>query len=379
MAEQIFTIFMQKTWLSEAFIYHILIDRFNGQTMTEPEKPHFAGGTIRGIIEKFDYIKSLGVNCLWISPFYKGIAYHGYHITDYYWVDEHFGTIDDLENLIRMAHQNGMKIIADLVPNHCSIEHPYFVEARNNISSRYRKWFCFNESTGEYLSFLGFKELAKINLDEPEARQYFIDNATFWMKKGIDAFRIDHVIGVSRSFLSELSRKLKEVNPSVKLIGEAWIEGIRGNVYNTLRIKHILFHKHFGISQERVQEQYVGLLDGVLDFEALNIILQKCVREGKPEDQILKALQRHFKRYRDDFSLVLFLDNHDTNRIMFECGDDFAKVKRLFAMLKQCNQPVVMYSGTEQGLTHTESIHLGKPYADLNVRQPMKWNRNNIW
>jgi glycosidase len=368
---------MQNNWLSEAYIYHILIDRFYGESLSEPEKPHFAGGTIAGIIEKIDYIKSLGVNCIWISPFYKGISYHGYHITDYYSVDEHFGTIGDLEKLIAVVHQNGMKLIADLVPNHCSTEHPFFIDAKTNKKSKYRKWFCFNESTGEYLSFLGFKELAKINLDEPEARRYFIDNARFWLSKGLDGFRIDHVIGVSRSFLTNLSSELKAINPSAKLIGEAWIEGIRKTHFNTMRIKNTLFHKHFGISQEKVQQQYEGLLDGVLDFEARNIILQKYLGEDKSEDEVLTALQKHFRKYKKDYSLVQFLDNHDTNRIMFECGNDSKKVKKMFSVLKKCKQPIVIYSGTEQALTHKESIFSGKPYADLDVRQPMDWKTIN--
>jgi len=369
---------MQNNWLSEAYIYHVLIDRFYGQTISEPEKPHFAGGTIAGIIEKIDYIKNLGVNCIWISPFYKGISYHGYHITDFYSVDEHFGTIEDIEKLVEVVHQNGMKIIVDLVPNHCSIEHPFFIEAKTNKKSKYRKWFCFNESTGEYLSFLGFKELAKINLDEPEARRYFIDNATFWFSKGLDGFRIDHVIGVSRSFLLELRSELLSINPNSKLIGEAWIEGIRKTHFNTIHIKNTLFHKHFGISQEKVQKQYEGLLDAVLDFEARNIMLQKYLKEKMSEDEVITALQKHFRKYKKDFSLVQFLDNHDTNRIMFECGNDSEKVKKMLSILKKCNQPLVIYSGTEQGLTHKDSIFLGKPYADLDVRQPMDWNKIKI-
>jgi len=366
---------MQKKWLSEAFIYHLLIDRFYSSTIVEPNKPHFAGGSIKGIIEKIDYIKTLGVNCLWISPFYKGISYHGYHITDFYAVDEHFGSIDDIEQLIAIVHQNKMKIIVDLVPNHCSIEHPFFIDARNNKLSKYRKWFSFNESTGDYLSFLGFKELAKINLDEPDARSYFIDNATFWLSKGFDGFRIDHVIGVSHSFLTALRFQLKAMNPNAVLIGEAWIDGIHKRLFNTLRIKNTVFHKYFGISQERVQLQYVGLLDAVLDFKARTIVLQQFVHEGQSKTAVIHALKKHFKRYDKNFSLVLFLDNHDTNRIMFECGNDVQKVQALFEILKACRQPVVIYSGTEQALTHTETVLSGKPYADLSARQPIDWTK----
>jgi len=368
---------MQKSWLSDAVMYHVLIDRFYGTSMIDADKPVFAGGTIAGILEKLDYIQSLGVNCLWISPFYKGVSYHGYHIIDYYGVDEHFGTIEDLENLIKSVHQKGMKIIADLVPNHSSVNHPYFVDAKKNRKSKYRNWFYFNDSNDDYLSFLGFKELAKINLDDTNAKKYFIENTLFWLNKGFDGFRIDHIIGVSRLFLAELHEAVKFQDQNAILIGEAWIEGIRRNVFNTIRIRHSLFHKYFGISQENVQRQYDGLIDGVLDFEARNIILKMFLEENKTENEILKALTKHFKRYSKKFSVVLFLDNHDTNRIMYECGNDLEKVKRLLSILKKCLKPMVFYSGTEQALTHSESIFSGKHYADLDVRQPMNWNKRN--
>lgn len=368
---------MQKSWLSDAVMYHVLIDRFYGSSLNDVDKPVFAGGTISGIIEQLDYIQSLGVNCLWISPFYKGVSYHGYHITDFYGVDEHFGTIDDLENLIKCIHQKGMKIIADLVPNHCSINHSYFVDAKKNRNSTFRNWYYFNESTDDYLSFLGFKELAKINLDDSDAKKYFIDNTLFWLNKGFDGFRIDHIIGVSRLFLADLNKAVKMQNSNAIVIGEAWIEGIRRNVFDTIRIRHSLFHKYFGISQENVQRQYDGLIDGVLDFEARNIILKMFLKENKTEDEILKALTIHFKRYSKKFSLVLFLDNHDTNRIMYECGNDLEKVKRLISILKKCHKPLVFYSGTEQALTHSESIFSGKHFADLDVRQPMDWTKRN--
>ena len=364
---------MQQNWLSEAFIYHLLIDRFYGSTMMEPEKPHFAGGTIAGIIEKIDYIKQLGVTCLWISPFYTGLSYHGYHITDYYSVDHHFGTMHDLEKLIAVAHNNNLKIIADLVPNHCSIQHPFFKDAKHNKKSIYRNWFYIDEKTDDYLSFLGFKELAKINLDNAEARSYFIENAKFWLSKGFDGFRIDHIIGVSRTFLADLNSELKTINPSSILIGEAWIEGISKKQFKTLHIKNSNYHKLLGISQESIQKQYQGLIDGVLDFEARNILITHFVRASKSEAVVMQQLQKHFKHYDDAFGLVLFLDNHDTNRIMFECNNDAEKVKQLFKILKKCKKPVVLYSGTEDCLSHNESIQTKKPYADLDVRQPMNW------
>ena len=121
---------MYKTdWFKHAIIYHILIDRFSNTLPLLSDKPVFLGGTIRGIIEKIPYLKDLGIDTIWISPFYKTSAYHGYHITDFFQVDTHFGTKKDLITLIESIHQNNMHIIADFVPNHCSRHHPFFQEA----------------------------------------------------------------------------------------------------------------------------------------------------------------------------------------------------------------------------------------------------------
>ena len=90
---------MSTEWFKNSIIYHILIDRFAGCEPNGWDKPEFLGGNIRGIIDKLDYVKRLGVNTIWISPFYKTSAYHGYHITDFFKVDPHFGSEEDLKEL----------------------------------------------------------------------------------------------------------------------------------------------------------------------------------------------------------------------------------------------------------------------------------------
>ncbi|MDG6219386.1 MAG: alpha-amylase family glycosyl hydrolase [Candidatus Thermoplasmatota archaeon] len=117
----------QKNWIKKAVIYQILIDRFAGYDPKKNwKKPQFIGGNLKGIIDSLSYLKNLGVNAIWISPFYKTSAYHGYHITDFYKVDPHFGNKNDLKRLIDLIHQNDMYIIADFVPNHVSKYHPFF-------------------------------------------------------------------------------------------------------------------------------------------------------------------------------------------------------------------------------------------------------------
>ena len=152
-------------WFKDAVIYHILIDRFAGFTSTENwDKPVFLGGNLKGITEKISYLKNLGVNTIWISPFYQTSEYHGYHITDFYKVDPHFGTENDLIELIDAVHKNNMYIIADFVPNHCSNQHPFFIDAIRNKESKYRSWFYFTDWPNKYLCFLSIGFLPKISV-----------------------------------------------------------------------------------------------------------------------------------------------------------------------------------------------------------------------
>jgi len=217
-------------WFKDAIIYHILIDRFAGFKSNENwEKPIFIGGNIKGIEEKIPYLVELGINTLWISPFYKTSEYHGYHITDFYEVDPHFGRLQDLKDIIETAHENGIKIIADFVPNHCSKIHPYFMEAKRNKDSKYKKWFYFKKWPNNYLCFLSITDLPKINLEYRPAREHIIESAKYWLKQGLDGFRLDHVIGPSHKFWKQFIKEIKNFFPDTILIGEAWLQGIKFN------------------------------------------------------------------------------------------------------------------------------------------------------
>ena len=207
-------------WFKNAVIYHFLIDRFAGfKSINDWNKPIFIGGNINGITEKLHYLNELGVNTIWISPFYKTNAYHGYHITDFFQVEPNFGTIEDLKELIELVHKLDMKIISDFVPNHCSKEHPYFKEAQNSKNSEFKDWFYFTKWPDEYLSFLSFKELPKFNLENIDTKNYIINAAKHWLSFGLDGYRLDHVIGLSHNFWQEFKTEIKKLFPNIILIG----------------------------------------------------------------------------------------------------------------------------------------------------------------
>lgn len=359
-------------WIDKAYIYHILVDRFGGDT-TRTNGNCFMGGTLNYITNNIDYIQKMGFDTIWLSPICESKNYHGYHITDFFKVDPHFGTLADLKALIDEVHNRGMHIITDYVPNHCADTHPFFTEARNNKKSTYRNWFYFNED-GTYKCFMGYAELPKINLENEEAQRYLTKAARYWCDLGFDGLRIDHAIGPSFRFWREWMAEMKQCYPKKCFFGEVWCAGLTPEHYNTVHLKHMWEKTHKGITQEDLQKDYIGELDGVLDFRFRDIVLTHIYKGEriKGNKQLAKEIGKHFKKYPKKFKLILFLDNHDTDRILFHCKGDTTLRDEAIEFCKNQNRPFVVYYGTECGMMNHESIFSGKPYADLAVRECMK-------
>ena len=370
---------INSNWFKNAIVYHIMIDRFAGFEFGEWNKPRFLGGKIKGIIEKLGYLKELGINTIWLSPFYKTSAYHGYHVTDFMNIEPNFGGIEDLQDLIKKAGDNGIRIIADFVPNHCSKLHPFFLEAQKNKGSKYVKWFTFIKWPHDYLCFLDVKVLPKLNLDNHETRDHIVNAAKYWLSMGIDGFRLDHVMGPRHSFWKYFRKEIKTAFPQAVLIGEAWLEGIKYKHLKTLNIRNKYLRWIFGMSQEIAQKEYYGELDGVLDFgfrELVKIHIAGSRKHGENRN-FESALERHFSAYPGDYFLPTFLDNHDMSRFLFECNNDIEKLKAAARIQFQLKQPVIIYYGTETGMTHHYAVAVNRPHSDLEARQPMNWQNPN--
>jgi glycosidase len=367
---------MQDTdWFTNSIIYHIFIDRFAGYPSKNGwEKPIFLGGTIRGIIEKLPYLIDLGVTTLWVSPFYKTSAYHGYHITDFCQVDPHFGTLGDIKDLIHTAHGNGLHIIADFVPNHCSNEHPFFREAQDNKDSQYTNWFYFTHWPNDYLCFLDKKEIPKLNLDNPATRDHIVHAAKYWLNLGFNGFRLDHVIGPSHGFWNIFKREIKDAYPNSVLIGEAWMMGIKQHELRTLHVRNKFFKWLSGAASDSLFEEYVGELDGVLDFKAQGLIKKYVVDLKITKEKLMKLLKNHYTHFPEKYFLPTFLDNHDMNRFLFLCGNDKEKLKIAAAIQFSLPEPAIIYYGTEVGMTQKISLRTVPSNGDLHARQPMNWD-----
>ncbi|MFA5103326.1 MAG: alpha-amylase family glycosyl hydrolase [Candidatus Thermoplasmatota archaeon] len=362
-------------WLNQGAIYHILIDRFAGFHSTRNwDQPEFLGGTLRGIIDRLPYLLDLGVTTLWISPFYKTSAYHGYHITDFYQVDPRFGTLEDLQELIRQSHHHHLHIIADFVPNHCSKHHPFFTAAQQEKNSKYADWFTFTDWPDQYLCFLSVKDIPKLNLDNPETRDHIVNAAKYWLSLGFDGFRLDHAIGPSHRFWEHFTREIKKQFPHSVLIGEAWMMGIKRHELRTLRVRQKHLKWLWGDTSDSLFREYIGTLDGVLDFRVQELIRHYLIQRTLSEHTFRKHLDNHYARFPEQYVLPTFLDNHDMDRFLFQAGNNKETLKTAAALQFSLPHPAIIYYGTETGMTQTTSQWKIPANGDLQARQPMNWD-----
>ena len=371
-------------WFNNIRIYHLLIDRFNGGWQVPPKSENaFCGGNLQGGIAKLDYIKNLGFNAIMLSPIFKSANYHGYHTLNFEEVDPHFGTWDDYQQLLDEAHDKGLKIICDFVPNHCWYEAPIFEQSLLKNGGKHRDWFFYpKEDSDEFVSFLGFGDLPKFNLTNSEVVNFMIDKAKRLARMGVDAFRIDHALGQPHSFLKSLREQLQGIRSDIVVFGEVWAFGIGPQLASQLyfktdaRLQEFLAQdtKHF--SQDDLQADYVDTLDGVLDFAYRDILLEEihAGRGLRGNEPLRSKIKDHFAKYPADFKLVLFLDNHDTDRFMFDCHDNAYLLQEAIDLTMEQSRPFSFLYGTEQLMTNNPTIFNAEPYADLRVRNCMDWN-----
>ncbi|QRR01115.1 alpha-amylase family glycosyl hydrolase [Dyadobacter sandarakinus] len=173
-------------------------------------------GDLKGVISRLDYLQSLGIDCVWLSPVYPSpMADFGYDISDYEGIHPIFGTMEDFDELLTEVHARGMKLLLDLVPNHTSDQHPWFLESRSSRDNAKRDWYIWHdgkpdgslpnnwlsvfgghawewdEKTGQYYYHAFLKEQPDLNWRNPEVQQAMLDVMRFWLDKGIDGFRVD--------------------------------------------------------------------------------------------------------------------------------------------------------------------------------------------
>ena len=333
-AYRVANIHREPSWLEDAVIYQIFVDRFRGAdgqlTDTEPTTKH--GGKLAGITASLSYLKELGVTCLWLSPIAPASSYHRYDTQDYFAVDPVLGDIAALDALTGAAHAAGIKVILDFVPSHLSVQHPAFIESRTEADSPKRDWFVFYDWPDNYRSFLGaVPDLPSFNTQSKGARRYLIESARFWMRHGIDGFRLDHVIGHGMDFWVEFQNALEETNPEVVTIGEA-------------------------TDTPDAMRRYRNRMTSVLDFplaRALRLTFGTGEWSLAELDRFLTLHERYMK---DAPLLTSFLDNHDMDRFLHTASQNRDALKMAALCLFTLPAPPVIYYGTELGMSHDHPI-----------------------
>jgi maltose alpha-D-glucosyltransferase/alpha-amylase len=239
-------------WYKDAVFYEVYVRGFY-------DSDQDGNGDLRGLIEKLDYVKDLGVDCLWLMPIFASpLKDDGYDISDFRAIHPSIGTVEDFENLTEAAHERGIRIITDLVLNHTSDQHPWFQEARRSSDSPRRSYYVWNESDLKYRQTrIIFKDVEQSNWSwDPVARQYYwhrfyshqpdlnYDNPAvrreilsvmaFWLDRGIDGFRVDAVpylfereetscenLPETHAFCKDMRRLVEEHYPGTLLLAEA--------------------------------------------------------------------------------------------------------------------------------------------------------------
>ncbi|RRD94833.1 alpha-glycosidase [Clostridiales bacterium COT073_COT-073] len=230
------------SWLKDAVFYQIFPERFcNGNRQLDPinvekwgAKPtstNFMGGDIVGIIKRLDYLEELGINALYINPIFEANDNHKYDTMNYFKIDPHFGTEDDLKELVKKCHSRGIKVVLDGVFNHCGYSFPLFQKALKDKNSSFRDWFYFKEfelPDGKILDYecVGYYPfMPKFNYSNKEVREYIVRIGKYWIEEyDIDGWRLDVADEVEFQFWYRFREAIKEVKPEAVMIGETWGE-----------------------------------------------------------------------------------------------------------------------------------------------------------
>ncbi len=312
-------------------IYHIFVDRFNKVGEPAPidygtihsswnedvdvkgpdgvyHANDFFGGNLKGIIEKLDYLKDLGVTIIYLSPIFKSVSNHRYDTADYMQIDPMIGTEDDFEELVGKARIRGMRIMLDGVFNHTGSDSIYFNQenrfpsfgAYQGSASPYRNWFMFNKD-GSFRSWWGIKCVPTLNKESKSLRKYlFGENGAVakWTKYDID-WRLDVVDELPDDYLCELRERIRQENAISTVIGEVWEDASCKYSYGELRP---YFTK--------------GELDGVMNYVFRNAILDYAKGGSAYEftQKVIPIIENYPKQCLD--CCMTLLGSHDTIRVL---------------------------------------------------------------
>ena len=387
---------MEKKWWKESVVYQIYPRSFkdsNGDGI----------GDINGITEKMGYLQELGVDVIWLSPVYQSPNDdNGYDISDYQAIMEEFGTMEDFDRMLAAAHEHGLKLVMDLVVNHTSDEHPWFVESRKSVDNPYRDYYiwrpgkdgkepnnwgsCFSgpawkydPQTEMYYLHLFSEKQPDLNWDNPKVRQEVFDMMNWWLDKGVDGFRMD--------VISLISKKPDLPDGPVGINGYAsfnepangphvheYLQEMREKVLN--RKETITVGECSGVTLEEAKK-YASSdgkeLNMVFQFEHMDVDADTNTKwtDKKMDLRDMKEVLTRWQKGLEDIAWnSLFWENHDQTRSISRYGNDSPEYREVSAkMLATClhmmqGTPYV-YQGEELGMTNVPFTSIDQ-FRDLD-------------
>ncbi|WP_027085462.1 alpha-amylase family glycosyl hydrolase [Cohnella panacarvi] len=336
-------------------------------------------GDLNGVTGKLDYIDKLGVDGIWLMPINPSPSYHGYDVTDYYGIDSDYGTPEDFKKLIDEAHKRGIKVIMDLVVNHTSVEHPWFVDSASGEGSGRRDWYTWASSRPDGASpsdgatgaepwhsrlgdqYLGifWEGMPDLNFDNPDVRKEIVSIGQYWLKQGVDGFRLDaakHIYGdfnstlktkrvkdANQAWWQEFREGMNEVKPDAYLVGEVWdATAVIGPFLN-------------------------NALDSAFNFDLAANLISAADSEKAPDFGFTVSRVNEFYAKQSGGKAVdaVFLTNHDQNRVMTALKGNADHAKTAAALMLTMPGNAFIYYGEELGMTGA------KP--DERIREPFPW------
>jgi alpha-amylase len=330
-----------------------------------------------GLTQKLDYLndgdpsttQDLGITGLWLMPIHPSPSYHGYDVTDYRGINPDYGTMADFEAFLDSAHARGIRVIIDLVINHSSAQHPWFVDARSGPNATYRDWYRWtssqpgyqgpwgqnvwhNSSSGFYYGVF-WDQMPDLNYEHPAVRQEIFDLADYWLGEvGIDGFRIDAVkflyedgaqlenLPATFEFFRDFRQHYQAIKPEAFAVGEAWTSTAQVLDY---------------VREDR--------LDYCFEFDLAGQMLY-AVQSGDAAN-LRNQLNYVYHSY-PYLQWGSFLTNHDQDRVIDVLGNDLAQNKVAASLYLTLPGVPYLYYGEEVGMNGT------KP--DPDIRRPMQWD-----
>jgi glycosidase len=372
-------------WVKHAVFYQIFPDRFarservekpsNLEPWNAPPTPQgYKGGDLLGVVEHLDYIQELGVTAIYFTPIFQSASNHRYHTHDYYQVDPLLGGNHALRELLDACHARGMKVVLDGVFNHASRGFFQFNDIlENGPHSPWLDWFTVEgwplsaydgSKPANYLAWVGNRALPKLNTDNPQVREFIMRVAEYWLRFGIDGWRLDVPFEIKTpGFWAEFRRRVKAVNPEAYIVGEVW-----------------------GDSREWLQgDQFDGVMNYLWTAPTMAFTAGDRVRPAEVQGRSYEPtpalpgvgyadrIEWLHKLYPWEIQLTQLnlLDSHDTARYISIAGGDKASVRLATLLLMTMPGAPSVYYGDEIGLEGHN--------RDEDTRRPFPWHTPETW